>query len=566
MLLVPYSCLLHEQTRDALGIRLSSSVVILDEAHNLLEALNDVHSVALSLTQLRVAWAQLCRYLDRYERALSGPSRSSLTRLLRFVKALRDAVAPPAPTGAAPPAAPAAGCAVARVNTFLADCRIDHLNLWELLAFCQRTELARKVQGFVDAADAREAADAGVAARDQRSGAGAAASASYGVIAMLRALTAADADGRVLVQHAGTAAAAGGAGADARAEPSIKYLHLNPTVHLAPIVSQARAVLLAGGTMEPREQLVDALLAGAGEAGKRRLRVHSFGHVVPPANLIGLCVRAAAAAERPLQLVAAERGKEGVLDSVARALGHVRRSTPDGLIVFVPSFAYLAIAQARWLATGALRTELGAHGPVFEEPRDASELDATLSAYARAIRGTDAAVDRRARAPADPAAAAAATADSAAARGRATLLAVVGGKMSEGINFSDELGRCVVLVGLPYPNPKDPELVERMAFLNQAAARAPRAPTSTGGTPAQRYYEGLCMRAVNQSIGRVIRHAADFAAIVLLDARYSLPRVQGKLPAWIRQSLLDVGTAAEAATAMRAFFERHAAPRGGGGE
>ena len=142
MLLVPYSCLLHEQTRDALGIRLSSSVVILDEAHNLLEALNDVHSVALSLTQLRVAWAQLCRYLDRYERALSGPSRSSLTRLLRFVKALRDAVAPPAPTGAAPPAAPAAGCAVARVNTFLADCRIDHLNLWELLAFCQRTELA----------------------------------------------------------------------------------------------------------------------------------------------------------------------------------------------------------------------------------------------------------------------------------------------------------------------------------------------------------------------------------------------------------------------------------------
>ena len=51
----------------------------------------------------------------------------------------------------------------------------------------------------------------------------------------------------------------------------------------------------------------------------------------------------------------------------------------------------------------------------------------------------------------------------------------------------------------------------------QAAAR------SGAATAGQEYYEDLCMKAVNQCIGRVIRHARDWAAIVLADARWAAP-------------------------------------------
>ena len=63
---------------------------------------------------------------------------------------------------------------------------------------------------------------------------------------------------------------------------------------------------------------------------------------------------------------------------------------------------------------------------------------------------------------------------------------VFGRKMSEGINFANEMARFVFIVGFPYP-----DITESNKW--------------TGELRVPCVYQNLCMRAVNQGIGRAIR-------------------------------------------------------------
>lgn len=41
----------------------------------------------------------------------------------------------------------------------------------------------------------------------------------------------------------------------------------------------------------------------------------------------------------------------------------------------------------------------------------------------------------------------------------AVLIGVCRGKLSEGIDFSDDAARCVIVYGIPYPNYMDPKVI-----------------------------------------------------------------------------------------------------------
>ena len=54
--------------------------------------------------------------------------------------------------------------------------------------------------------------------------------------------------------------------------------------------------------------------------------------------------------------------------------------------------------------------------------------------------------------------------------------------------------------------------------------------------------------------GRAIRHREDYAAILLVDSRYSKPTVRSKLPSWILRNALDGDSYGAAHRALAAFF------------
>ena len=63
---------------------------------------------------------------------------------------------------------------------------------------------------------------------------------------------------------------------------SVRYVLLDPREHFRDIVEEARAVILAGGTMSPMSDYADYLFSYLPPG---RLQTHSFGHVIPPQNL-----------------------------------------------------------------------------------------------------------------------------------------------------------------------------------------------------------------------------------------------------------------------------------------
>ncbi|KAM9430367.1 regulator of telomere elongation helicase 1 isoform 3-T3 [Salvelinus alpinus] len=104
-------------------------------------------------------------------------------------------------------------------------------------------------------------------------------------------------------------------------------------------------------------------------------------------------------------------------------------------------------------------------------------------------------------------------------------------RASEGLDFADTYGRGVIITGLPFPPRMDPRVILKMQYLDEMCRNKTPGVQYLSG---QNWYRQQASRAVNQAIGRVIRHRDDYGAIFLCDHRFKSTDARAQLPSWIR--------------------------------
>jgi chromosome transmission fidelity protein 1 len=328
----------------------------------------------------------------------------------------------------------------------------------------------------------------------------------YAVKQFLEAITTNAEDAIITVEH----------GKDDRFDCKFRFLLLNPAEKLRDVVNESRSLVLIGGTMKPLDQLMDAFQRVC-QVDTNKIVNYSCGHVIDKKQLMALTV-ARGPNGQVLNLVHENRTKPEVINAIALTFVNILRHVPNGAVVFFPSYDYLDIFVKRIRITKVHET-IEKVKPIVCESRT-EDVWTKFCKLAVMPKG-------------------------------AVLFAVVGGKLSEGINFGDELGRCVLMVGLPYANRRSVELQERMRYVED----------KVGNGAGAKFYSSLCAQSVNQAIGRVIRHRNDYAAIILLDSRYSQPNIVATLPSWVVDSLSHADTFPKTISSVVSFFRNVRAER-----
>ncbi|KAL4792303.1 helicase C-terminal domain-containing protein [Aspergillus venezuelensis] len=485
---LPYPLLLQRSAREALNLSIKDHVVVIDEAHNLMDAISGIHSVTVTLSQLQTSIFQLTTYARKFKTRLKGKNRNYVAQVIRLISSIASHL-----KSILNSKQPNEGTVLP--SDLMSGKGVDQINPYKLCRYLQESKLARKVDGYVEFSEKKE---------NQQAKPRTTVPVIFHIQSFLLSLMNLSAEGRLFYTRT-------------QGDVQLDYMLLDPTNHFREIVEDARAVILAGGTMSPMSEYMNHLFS---YVPKERVNTFSYGHVIPPENLTAHnLVRGALGSE--FDFTYEGRDSEKMILDLGRTIARLCHVIPDGVVAFFPSYEYLSKVLTVWkrpmTAEGnqTLYDVLEKQKQILYESRDMkATTDDLLQQYSNTINEGK----------------------------EALLLSVIGGKLSEGINFSDKLGRGVLIVGLPFPNIRSPVWQAKIKHIEQKAYQDDGSSSdenrrASAKAAGRDFYENACMRAVNQCIGRAIRHCNDYAAIILIDKRYGRSNIQAKLPGWIKQSL-----------------------------
>lgn len=168
---------------------------------------------------------------------------------------------------------------------------------------------------------------------------------------------------------------------------------------------------------------------------------------------------------------------------------------PDGVVCFFPSYVYMEHVLKAWTESG-LFNEVMKYKLVFMEAQSSDETSIAFENYRKSIEY---------------------------GRG-AVFIGVARGRVSEGIDFADHYGRCVLLFGLPVRNTQSTRVQARADFVEYEY-----------GMNKHDFILFDAMRAASQCVGRLLRSKNDYGIVVMADRRYARDKLRTQLPHWIKQ-------------------------------
>ncbi|KAK9302351.1 hypothetical protein QLX08_005611 [Tetragonisca angustula] len=278
---------------------------------------------------------------------------------------------------------------------------------------------------------------------------------------------------------------------------TLKLMCMNPGVIFTPLAQNARSIILASGTLSPTATFQS-------ELGTSFPHVLKTSHVIPKEQVYATCIP-----QGPQKVTL--RGTFPTVnswsfqDEIGRVVLDICESIPHGILCFFSSYNVMHKHIERWKTTFTL-SKISDVKHVFIEPRYGGDLADIMTEYRQVIEQTSAKQTRNVTG--------------------ALLLAVFRGKVAEGIDFKDDEARCVVTVGIPYPVRNDPMVEMKMAYNDKKV--------KNGLLRGSDWYSTQAFRALNQALGRCLRHIHDWGALLLIDERFLQDENKENLPKWVK--------------------------------
>ena len=271
--------------------------------------------------------------------------------------------------------------------------------------------------------------------------------------------------------------------------PIMHFTCLDAAIAIKPVFDRFSSVIITSGTLSPLSMYSKML---------------GFSTVVQESYTMTLARRSF------LPMIVTRGSDQGAISSsftirndpsVVRNYGNLLiefcKITPDGIVVFFPSYLYMESIISMWQGMGIL-DQVWKSKLILVETPDAQETSLALETYRTACMN---------------------------GRG-ACLLAVSRGKISEGVDFDHAYGRSVLCIGVPFQYTESRILKARLEFLNEQYQIRP-----------DHFLSFDALRHASQCLGRVLRGKDDYGVMVLADRRFGKKKDQ--LPKWIGNAVLE---------------------------